>query len=232
MTGYYAKKLSGSDLEGCYSLAPARIRRYLEAEILHVIERLRPTDSVLELGCGYGRIAMRLAPVARRVVGIDTAAASLGLARRTSTRSTPCEFLEMDALDLRFPDDSFDVVLCLQNGVCAFGVDQEALLREALRVTRCGGVVMLSSYTDAIWPERLAWFEAQAAEGLLGAVDREASGDGTIVCVDGFRAGRMTADAFRTLCCRIGVTPVITEVDGSSLFCEIEKACGGAVRYD
>jgi hypothetical protein len=44
-------------------------------------------------------------------------------------------------------------------------------------VTREGGIVLFSTYSDGIWPERLAWFEAQAAEGLVGAVDRAASRD-------------------------------------------------------
>ena len=231
MTGYYTNKLSGSRLERCYEVAPTRVRQYLEAEIRHVLERLRSTDSVLELGCGYGRIARRLATVAHHVVGIDTASESLELARRMLEPGAWCEFMQMDALDLRFPDCAFDAVVCLQNGICAFGVDQEALLREALRVTREGGMVLFSTYTDGIWPERLAWFEAQAAEGLVGAIDYTASHNGVIVCDDGFRAGRMTAGDFRSLCSEIGVAPMIAEVDGSILFCEIIKP-GAAQQGD
>jgi 2-polyprenyl-6-hydroxyphenyl methylase/3-demethylubiquinone-9 3-methyltransferase len=222
MTSYYARKLSGRRLERCYEVASPRVRQYLEAEIVHALSRLKPTDTVLELGCGYGRVARRLAEVAKRVVGIDTARESLDLARETVPHHN-CEFLEMDALDLRFADGSFDAVACLQNGICAFGVDQGALLEEALRVTRKDGIVLLSSYADGFWEERLAWFEAQAAEGLLGAVDRAASRGGVIVCEDGFRAGRMTPEGFRELCARLGVEGDVTEVDGSSVVCEVRK---------
>jgi 2-polyprenyl-6-hydroxyphenyl methylase/3-demethylubiquinone-9 3-methyltransferase len=138
--------------------------------------------------------------------------------------------MHMDALDLLFPDCSFDAVVCLQNGICAFGVDQVSLLQEALRVTRKGGMVLFSTYSDRFWSERLAWFEAQAAEGLIGAIDRVASGDGVIVCVDGFRAGRLTPNDFRSLCSLVGVEPEIAEVDGSSVFCEIVKP--GAAQQD
>ncbi len=227
MSGYYTERLSGRRLQRCYEIASPRMERYLEAEILHVLGRLEPADEVLELGCGYGRIAFRLAAVARRVVGIDTAEESLDLARRLAPPGTSCEFLRMDAIDLRLPDGAFDAVLCLQNGICAFGVDQEILLREALRVTRDGGTVLLSSYSEGIWPERLAWFESQAAEGLVGAVDHEASGNGVIVCEDGFRAGRMAAADFGSLCSRTGVEGTITEVDGSCLVCEIIKPGAG-----
>ncbi len=232
MSSYYREKLAGRRLQRCYEVASPRVRQYLEAEILHTLQRLRPTDTVLELGCGYGRITGRLGEVARSVVGIDTASESVDLARRMVLPGSRCDFLEMDALDLRFPGGSFDVVVCLQNGVCAFGVDQEALLREALRVAREGGIVLFSSYSDEIWPERLEWFEAQAAEGLVGPIDHRASAGGVIVCKDGFRAGHMTSEDFRSLCDQFGIVPMLVEMDGSCVFCEIIKpgAAQGAGR--
>jgi len=235
---YYAAKLAGERLQRCYEIAPPRVRQYLEAEIVHTLDRLRQTGTVLELGCGYGRIAPRLAEVASRVVGVDTAPESVALAQRMWRSIGRCEFLPMDAIDLGFPDNSFDAVVCLQNGICAFRVDQVRLLEEALRVTRECGIVLLSSYSDKFWPHRLAWFEAQAVEGLVGRIDRIESRDGVIVCEDGFRSGRLTPDQCRSLCATIGTNAQVCEVDGSSVFCEITKpsgaqqphAAGGAVR--
>jgi 2-polyprenyl-6-hydroxyphenyl methylase/3-demethylubiquinone-9 3-methyltransferase len=221
MSEYYAEKLAGRRLQRCYQIASPRVRQYLEAEILHILDRIRSADTVLELGCGYGRVMMRLCRVARHVIGIDTAWESLVLARRLLRPAHSFELLQMDAVDLGFAGRSLDAVVCVQNGICAFGVDQVSLLREARRVTRDGGVVLFSTYSDRFWPERLAWFEAQAAEGMMGAVDRTSSCDGTIVCEDGFRAGRLTPGELRSLCTRVGATPEITEVDGSSVFCEI-----------
>ena len=220
---YYARKLSGKRLQRCYEIAPDRVCQYLEAEIIHALGRLRQTDEVLELGCGHGRIARRIAQKVTRVVGVDTAQESLKLAKQLPRATDRLEFLYMDAIDLHFPDCTFDAVLCLQNGICAFGVDQVQLVKEALRVTREGGIVLISSYSDKFWPHRLAWFEAQAMEGLVGQVDRIASKEGVIVCEDGFRAGRMTPDDFRALCSRVGMDGHICEVDESSIFCEITK---------
>lgn len=223
MTGYYDEKLSGRRLKLCYEQASTRVRQYLEAEIQHVLSRLRSSDMILELSCGYGRVAFRLAEVVRRVVGIDTAIESLEMARELAGVNSRCEFLNMDALDLQFSTGKFDAVICVQNGICAFGVNQEALLREALRVTRSRGIMLFSTYSDRFWPHRLAWFQAQAEAGLIGPIDYDASGDGVIVCKDGFLAGRLTPEDWRLLCSKVACNPEIMEVDESSIFCEIFK---------
>jgi len=219
--GYYAAKLSGDRLRRCYETASDRVKQYLEAEIEFTLGRLRETGSVLELGCGYGRVAFRLAEAAEHVVGIDTSPESLALARRLAGPGSRCEFLEMDASATTFRDHAFDAVVCLQNGICAFGVEPGRLLGEALRVTRPDGTVLFSTYSPGFWPERLRWFEAQAAAGLVGALDYDLTKNGTVVCKDGFRAGTLTAEEFQALCRTLGVHPAITTVDESSVFCEV-----------
>ena len=221
MEGYYVEKLSGARLQRCYEIASPRVKQYLETEIQFILQQLKNTDSVLELGCGYGRVTLRLTEVASRVVGIDTSIESLKLARQLSASITKCDFLEMDALELTFSDAEFDKVVCVQNGICAFGVDQELLLSEALRVTRPGGRIYFSSYSEEFWADRLGWFEAQAASGLLGEIDYARTGNGEIVCKDGFRSGIMLPEEFRSLGAKLALDPKITEVDGSSVFCEI-----------
>ena len=223
MTRYYDEQLAGERLRQCYKLAPPRVQRYLESEILHALSRFRPQDRVLELGCGYGRVALRLGGEGREIVGIDVAEESLVLARELAGDRTDCEFLRMDALAMDFEDAAFDAVFCVQNGICAFGVSQVELIEEALRVTRPDGRVILSTYSDAFWPHRLEWFEAQASAGLVGSIDREATRRGLIVCEDGFRSGTLSARQLADLCSSAGVSGEITEVDGSSLFCEIHK---------
>ena len=46
------------------------------------------------------------------------------------------------------------------------------------------------------------------------------TGDGVIVCKDGFRAGFMRPEDFQALWERLGLVPEIQEVDGSAVFCE------------
>jgi SAM-dependent methyltransferase len=226
MTAYYAQRLSAERLARCYALAAPRMQRYLEQELMHLVDRIRPGDRVLELGCGYGRVTLRLAEAGADVVGIDLAEDSLALARRDAAAAgvgPRCAYLQMDATELRFDEASFDIVACVQNGIAAFRVDPQRLVAQAWRVLRPGGRLLLSTYTEAIWPERLAWFRAQADNGLVGPLDEDASRDGLIVCRDGFRSGRADVALFESLASPLGVEPMIEEVDASSLWCELRK---------
>lgn len=227
MSGYYARSLSAERLRRCYELAGPRIRRYLDAEVAHVRGQLRPGDAVVELGCGYGRIGFELADSGAAFVGVDTAAESIALARNLAKPGGSCRFHVRDALATGFPDDRFDRVLCLQNGICAFGVDRRALVAEAVRICRPGGRLIFSTYEESFWEPRLEWFEAQSDAGLLGPIDRAATGDGVIACTDGFRSGLLRPQEFETLWRELDLEPELTTVDGSALFCEatLKEAC-------
>jgi 2-polyprenyl-6-hydroxyphenyl methylase/3-demethylubiquinone-9 3-methyltransferase len=217
---YYSRHLAGERLRRCYELAPPPVVRYLEAETSFILERISGHSRVLELGCGYGRV---LADVQRRtshLVGIDTAHESLRLARRLLGPESACRLIETDAEALGLRCDSFDLVFCIQNGLSAFNVDPKRVVAEAIRVARSGSRIICTSYSPRLWPHRLEWFRIQSAHGLLGEIDEQATGEGIIVCRDGFRAGTLGPDDFRTLLGAFGIIPNIVDLDGLSTCCE------------
>jgi len=55
----------------------------------------------------------------------------------------------------------------------------------------------------------------------MGEIDIIKTGNGGIVCNDGFQATTLSSEDFSELVSRIGVTATIAEVDESSIFCEI-----------
>lgn len=221
MDSYYSACLSAERLRRCYEIAPPRVRQYLEAEIRFVADRIRPSDTVLELGCGYGRVVKELARGTGRLIGVDTSRSSLQLARTVLRGTSNCHVLAMDAATLGFRDRVFDVVLCIQNGVSAFKVDQRALIGESIRVTRTGGRVLISGYAERFWEQRLEWFQIQSDQGLLGEIDWDRTRDGVITCKDGFTASTVSPDDFMSLTSGFRVQRWIEEVDESSLFCEM-----------
>ena len=218
---YYDKTLSAEKLRRVYEIAPRRVKQYLEAEIHHVLARMTDHAVVLELGCGYGRVLERLAQKASELYGIDRSLASLRMARDILSEHKNVYLAQMNAVNLAFRERCFDLVVCIQNGISAFHVDQRKLIEESIRVTRLGGLVLFSSYSDKFWNERLRWFELQAQHELLGEIDYQRTGDGVIVCKDGFTATTVDEAGFSELTRALEAEVHLLEVDSSSLFCEI-----------
>ncbi len=224
MTDYYQKKLSAERLKLAYQIAPQRVKEYLKAEVIYVLQNIRSSNLVLELGCGYGRIFPSLSKKAKSVFGIDTSHSSLLLGKEMFGKISNCFFVQMNAVQLSFPDNIFDVVVCIQNGISAFHVNQKELILESLRVTKPNGIVLFSSYSEKFWNDRLEWFKLQSDAGLLGEIDYEKTFNGTIVCKDGFTATTVSQNQFKELTSEIDDIEVKTEeIHESSLFCEILK---------
>jgi 2-polyprenyl-6-hydroxyphenyl methylase/3-demethylubiquinone-9 3-methyltransferase len=223
MYDYYSDKLAGEKLRRVYEIAPPRVRRYLNAEIDYTLTRFDPGAEVLELGCGYGRVLSRLADKAGFTCGIDTSLDSLHMVRKEYPQLENCSLVAMDAACQAFRENSFDAVICIQNGISAFHVDRLELLRQSLKTVRRGGRLIFSSYSEHLWEARLDWFRKQAAAGLLGEIDEQKTGDGVIVCLDGFTATTVSPHAFLRLAGQLGVKAMVSEIDRSSVFCEISK---------
>ena len=95
----------------------------------------------LDLGCGTADLAAAAGP-ARTVVGIDVALRWLVAARkRLAERGVPVHLVCANAERLPFPAESFRVVLSL--GMLEHCADKSAVLDEARRVLRAGGVAHL-----------------------------------------------------------------------------------------
>ncbi len=221
MKSYYSDYLNSNRLRECYETAPARTQQFLEAEIDFVLSEINNNDTVLDLGCGYGRVAIRLVEKAHKVIGIDISEKNIELAKKIMPKNENCDFFIMDAINLKFPNDHFDKVFCLQNGISAFKVSPEELIKESIRVTKRGGSAFFSTYSPKFWKDRLEWFEVQARQKLIGEIDYDLTKNGTIVCKDGFKAVTYSEEEFLELASNFNVTTSIIEIDNSSLFCKM-----------
>jgi SAM-dependent methyltransferase len=220
---YYERNLSANRLLKCYEMAPPRIKQYLNAEIKFVISNIHHKDLVLELGCGYGRVMREVSQFGSWVVGNDISKESLELAKSYMKGCHNYVVFRMDASRMAFQSGIFDAVFCIQNGISAFGVNPERLIAESARVTKDKGVILFSSYSPKIWQDRLAWFREQAELGLIGDIDEAKTGNGTIVCKDGFSATTVSSTRFAELFNKFELQTSIIEVDESSIFCKAIK---------
>jgi len=222
-TNYYAKHLSAIRLKKCYEIGSARIQQYLEAEIQFTLSHIHPNDYVLELGCGYGRILSRIAEKAEIAYGIDNSKNNIALAQSFLKKYDNARLFLMDARNLEFPDKTFDVVIGIQNAISALKIEPKLLIIEALRVTKENGLVILSSYAEHFWEERLQWFVDQSKAGLLGEIDWKKTGNGVIKCEGGFIATSFYQKDFAALLSEMSLNGEILVVDDSSVFCIIKK---------
>ncbi|MEW6193875.1 MAG: class I SAM-dependent methyltransferase [Bacteroidota bacterium] len=222
MNNYYSSKLSAERLKQVYEIATPRIKQYLDAELNYVLDKINPTNVVLDLGCGYGRIFPSLAKKSKIVIGIDYSYSNLFLAKEIFGNLSNCYSSQMNAVELAFPNNIFDTVVCIQNGISAFHVNQLDLIRECIRVTKPNGMIFFSSYSEKFWNPRLEWFQLQSNASLLGKIDYEKTHNGVIVCKDGFTATTVGIDQFKKLTGGIDNIRVnIEEIDESSVFCTI-----------
>jgi ubiquinone/menaquinone biosynthesis C-methylase UbiE len=100
-------------------------------------------SAVLDVGTGTGIAAQVAEEMGATAVGVDPSEGMLDVAR--AARPT-IEFLAAQAIDLPFPDGRFDVVL--GNFVLAHFAKVETALFDIMRVTRPGGVIGLTTWTD------------------------------------------------------------------------------------
>jgi len=136
------------------------LHRQWKRRLVH-LAKLQQGELALDLCCGTGDVALALAKQRASVVGLDFSAPMLEIARQRSKKReerglqsayrTPV-FTRGDAMDIPFPDDSFDVV------TISYGLrnlsDFEPGLREMWRVTRPAGRMLVLDFGKpdiALW---------------------------------------------------------------------------------
>lgn len=122
------------------------VHRLWKRRLVH-LSGVQPGDRALDVCCGTGDITIRLAHQGAKVVGLDFSEPMLQIARQRAAhfpRATSVKFIQGNALELPFDNDSFSAV------TVGYGLrnlsDWESGLREMVRVVRPGGRVLVLDF--------------------------------------------------------------------------------------
>lgn len=148
-----------------------RLRRYwdrqarsYDRQLAHVERRLfagtrewvcgQAVGDVLEVAVGTG-LNLAHYPRGVQLTGVDWSPSMLAVARRRAEElGRRADLQRGDARALRFPDGSFDTVVCTFS-LCAIQ-DERAALAEMARVLRPHGLLLLADHiTSSAWPLRV-----------------------------------------------------------------------------
>jgi ubiquinone/menaquinone biosynthesis C-methylase UbiE len=129
---------------------PQRFQHQMYRELLRRLKEKRPLTpgmKLLEVSCGRGgglNAFLAAAPGIFDATGLDVAASAIAFDRATYGENDKLRFVEGSALDLPFPDASFDAVLNVEASN-DYG-DRPRFFAEVARVLKPDGVFL---YTDS-----------------------------------------------------------------------------------
>ncbi len=160
--------------------------------------------SALDVGCGDGMLACRLAARCHDVMGIDRDSRMIRLARERGQDVPNVAFIGADFLTYPFGEASFDFVAC---NTAVHHMDFEDAIEAMTRLLRPGGQLAivglarnarLSDWLDGMAGLPLNWVLA-AAHGTLRVVGREAPGPGQPIADPSMTWAEVHAAAFHLL---------------------------------
>jgi SAM-dependent methyltransferase len=120
-------------------------------------------DRVVDLACGTGIVACRIAGTGAAVIGVDASADQLAQAKqRASDEAVPVTWLMRDFTATTLKSASVDLVTCQQG--LQYATDRAAVVKEARRLIASGGRAVFSCWAELAGQDGFREVEAIATK--------------------------------------------------------------------
>jgi len=118
----------------------------------------QPKDSVLDVGCGFGRSLPYLASIAKEVIGIDISSQMIDESRKLTAHLPNVELKVSESESMKINRESIDKIICF----AAFdAMYQKIALIEFNRICKLDGEVLITGKNDFFKDDDLSALDAE-----------------------------------------------------------------------
>jgi len=116
----------------------------VETDCAFRLFQVKPGMRILDVGCGSGNFSLKLAHKGAIVTGIDVSEKMLAIAaEKANQERVDIKFVQMNSLDLQFPNEHFDAVISM--ATVEFIPEPQEMIEEMFRVCKRGGPVLVGT---------------------------------------------------------------------------------------
>lgn len=181
--------------------APTKAYQELfEVERDYLVEKISPNSQVLDVGCGEGRNIKNILAKTKNVFGVDNDQVAVKDAAKNFENIPTVKVIQAEASKLPFKNDFFDAVTFLMI-LPNLANEKQSALAEAVRVLKPNGILILSTFAETAFNERMKIYKQIKAP--IKKIER------TTVIFDNVVSEQFSLDQLKALADEAGL--IITE---------------------
>ncbi|MFA5597729.1 MAG: class I SAM-dependent methyltransferase [Pusillimonas sp.] len=167
---YQAYKKDG--MAGWDKTEEAYAERFAWMERIFAAGNVPTAGKLLELGCGAGNMGVWLAAKGYDVAGVDIAPTAIEWANeKARTAASSARFFVGSVLELNdFADCSFDIVVDSKCFHCIIGEDRNTFLKEASRVLKKGGYLLIDSMCTPVKSDKIKGYDPATGNTVINGI--------------------------------------------------------------
>lgn len=176
---------------------PEQTQEFLDNEDKWIEKYPWSGKDILEIGCGYGRLTEKIAPLTKNIIGIDFSVPLVYESKKLLVGFPNTSLFIMDAARLGFAENVFDSVVCLNASFSNMPNIETIVIKEMKRVCKIGGEVIISVLSEKAENDQLEKYH----QAGLHVISNQ---DNLIITKEGLHSKRFSKNDLHKLLLKIG----------------------------